>query len=113
MTNVRGRGFFHVEFRPDVGSSGEVPGLGSCVVCRSIASGRCVKCKEQLCDTECTRVHLLIDHGPAPLPVTVFAIRCKRCGTGIQLNGRKGRGTQYCSKACSARANRERWKRTA
>ncbi len=61
MTNVRGRGFFHVEYRPDVGSSGNVPGLPSCCVCRGIASAKCVECESPVCDQVCLRVHKM-DH---------------------------------------------------
>ncbi len=59
--NIRGRGFFHVEYRPDAGSGSEGAGLMSCCVCRGIASAKCVECEAPVCDQVCPGAHRM-DH---------------------------------------------------
>ena len=72
--------------------------LRPCVVCRSIASGACAKCRAPLCDTVCLAAHGL-DHPKFAVAIAPF--RCRTCREEIRPDGRADdRRKNYCSMKC-------------
>ena len=102
-------------YQPDDGGARPTDGLARCVSCGSIASMRCPKCPQAVCDTICLQAHQLDHPAFAPAgPIRATKIgqgKCRVCSSPLS-----GVQSTYCSRECSVAGNRENvkanyWKR--